>query len=471
MSTLPGYEFRTKPRKHQLAALTKMGDQSSFGLFMDVGTGKSWTALAVMARRYNLGQSYHALIISKNGVQTQWVTEQMDLHFPDSIPHKYMVYRNAAAFDRGMEQMMEFSGLRILAMNIESLATAKGRDVAVRFLKDAQGEGSIYFDESHTIKNISAKRTKTALVLGGLAKYRMIMTGTPIGKDVVDLYAQFRFLDKDIFGMNKAEFIERYCVTVTTPFGDEIVGQKNVDELQARIEPYIFRITSQEALDLPPKVYDTIPFELSDEQLRLMREIKNEYYTASDAGSMTVANAAAALTRIQQVSCGFLPLDDGSTRELPNPRLEALQDVLDQREGKAIIWCRFNEDIKRVWTALAPHAVHYFGKTSSEDREIAIREFMDPASTIRYLVANPEAAGTGRNLQGTCQTNVYYSNSFNALSRWQSEGRTWRDGTKGSVTYFDLVASKSPDRRILGSLRDKKSVSDLTLDDFREMLK
>ena len=469
MSTRPAYSFLTQPRKHQTSALRKIGHLPASGLFMDVGTGKSWTALALMGQRYAAGESEHALIVSKNGVHVQWCSEQVPMHL--NVPYQCWAYRSTAKVDRELEFLLEKPDLKILAMNIEALATAKGRDIATRFLQAAKGTGSIYFDESHTIKNISAKRTKTALVLGKLAKYRMILTGTPIGKDVVDLYAQFRFLDADIFGMNKAEFIERYCVTVTTPFGDEIVGQKNVEELQARIEPYIFRITSQEALDLPPKVYDTTPFELSDEQLRLMREIKNEYYTASDQGSMTVVNAAAALTRIQQVSCGFLPLDDGSTRELPNPRLEALQDVLGQREGKAIIWCRFNEDIKRVWTALAPHAVHYFGKTSPEDREIAIREFMDPTSTIRYLVANPEAAGTGLNLQGTCQTNVYYSNSFNALSRWQSEGRTWRDGTKGSVTYFDLVAAKSPDKRILASLRDKKSVSDLTLDDFREMLK
>lgn len=467
----PAYKYLTQPRKHQASALDKMGAQDVFGLFMDVGTGKSWTAISVMGRRYCAGESEHALIISKNGVQVQWLAEQIPMHLHPDVPVSALVFSNTRRFERDMETALETSSLKILAMNIESLATNAGRDAAVRFLKAGKGTGSIYLDESHTIKNISAKRTKTALVLSGLAKYRMIMTGTPIGRDVVDLYAQFRFLDKDIIGLNKAEFIDRYCVTVATPFGDEIVGQKNVEELQARIDPYIFRITSAEALDLPPKVYDETRFELSEEQLRIIREIKAEYYTAADTGTSTVANAAAALTRIQQVSCGFLPLDDGSVRELPNPRLDALLSVLEQREGKAIIWCRFNEDVKRVWTALSPLCVHYFGKTRPEDREIAIREFMDPSSSIRYLIANPEAAGTGLNLQGTCNTNVYYSNSFNALSRWQSEGRTWRDGTVGSVAYFDLVANKSPDKRVLNNLKDKKSISDLTLDDFRELLK
>jgi hypothetical protein len=471
-STRPAFKYLTEPRKHQVSALEKMGDKHTFGLFMDVGTGKSWTTIAVMGRRFCAGESDHALIISKNGVQIQWVAEQIPLHLHHDIPFKTMVYRNSSVLDKNLDQLLASDGLKIFAMNVESIATPTGFDAAARFLRAANGSGAIYLDESQTIKSAGAKRTRAALRLAKLAKYRMILTGTPISKDVVDLYSQLSFLDHDILGTTrKADFIRDYCVTVMTPFGEEIIGQKNVEVLQAKMDPHIFRITSAEALDLPPKVYDQIPFELSEEQLHLIRQIKNDYYTSDAAGESTVSNAAAALTRIQQVSCGFLPLDDGTVRELPNPRLEALLSLLEQREGKAIIWCRFNEDIKRVWQALSPLGVHYFGKTSPADRETALSAFMDPDSGIRYLIANPEAAGTGLNLQGACQTNVYYSNSFNALSRWQSEGRTWRDGTTGSVTYFDLVANRSPDKRVLKNLSDKKSISDLNLDEYREIMK
>jgi SNF2 family DNA or RNA helicase len=448
-----------------------MSYKPHFALFMDVGTGKTWTALAVIGRRWCVGDSDHVFIVSKNGVQSQWVHEQMPKHMPPYIPTQSLVFHTGARFEKQFAEFLAFPGLKVFAMNIEAVGTDKGRDAATRFLVAAKGTGSIYLDESHTIKDISANRTENLLFLGSRAKYRMIMTGTPIGKNVVDLYSQFRFLDKEIFGMNKQQFKDRYCVTVSGPFGDEIVGQKNVEELQEKIEPYIFRITSQEALDLPPKVYKEYPFELSTLQLSVMKEIKNEYYAELDGGTMTVTHAAAALTRLQQVSCGFLELDDGTRRQLPNPRLQALLSLLEQREGKAIIWCRFTEDIRQVWTALQGQAMHYFGGTIKEDREKAVREFLDPHSTIRYLVANPDAAGTGLNLQGSCNTNVYYSNSFDAISRWQSEGRTWRDGTVGSVAYFDLMANRSPDRRILRNLKDKKSISDLTLDDFREMIK
>jgi hypothetical protein len=471
-STRPAFKYLTEPRKHQVAALEKMGDKHAFGLFMDVGTGKSWTTIAVMGRRFCAGESDHALIISKNGVQTQWVNSEIPKHLHPDIPRQTMVYRNSAALNKRLDELLRFDGLKVLAMNVESIATPAGFEAASRFLRAGNGRGAIYLDESQTIKSAGAKRTRAALRLGKLAKYRMILTGTPISKDVVDLYSQLSFLDQDILRLTrKADFIRNYCVTVMTPYGEEIVGQKNVEQLQAQIDPHIFRITSAEALDLPPRVYDQIPFELSEEQLHLIRQIKNDYYTADAAGEATVSNAAAALTRIQQVSCGFLPLDDGTIRELSNPRLDALLSLLEQRKGKAIIWCRFNEDIKRVWQSLSPLGVHYFGKTSPADRETALSAFMDPDSGIRYLIANPEAAGTGLNLQGICQTNVYYSNSFNALSRWQSEGRTWRDGTLGSVTYFDLVANRSPDKRVLKNLNDKKSISDLNLDEYRELMK
>lgn len=472
MPTLPEFKFKTEPRKHQVNALNKMGDKHAFGLFMDVGTGKSWTTIAVMGRRFCAGESEHALIISKNGVQVQWVAEQIPLHLHDSIPRKTMVYRNSNKVIEQVDGLLASEGLKVLAMNIESISTPTGFKAAERFLRAGEGSGAIYLDESQTIKSAGAKRTRAALRLAKLAKYRMILTGTPISKNVVDLYSQLSFLDQSILGTTrKSDFIRDYCVTVMTPYGEDIIGQKNVEVLQAKMDPHIFRITSAEALDLPPKVYDQIPFELSEEQIRLIREIKNNYYIADERGESTVGNAAAALTRIQQVSCGFLPMDDGTVLDLPNPRLDALLSLLEQREGKAIIWCRFNEDIKRVWITLNPYAVHYFGKTDAEDRQKAIKLFLDPTSHARYLIANPEAAGTGLNLQGICQTNVYYSNSFNALSRWQSEGRTWRDGTTGSVTYFDLVANRSPDKRVLKNLRDKRSISDLNLDDYRELLK
>ena len=328
-------------------------------------------------------------------------------------------------------------------------------------------------DESQDIKNSNSLRTKAAMKFGSLCRYRMILTGTPIAKNLVDAFSQFKFLDDRIFGHKYVTtFRSRYCVLHHNGFGLEIVGHKNVEEFYKKIEPHSFRITAGEALDLPPRVYIKQPFILSDEQLKLMKSLRLTFSAEYKSGKrIDVLNAAGLVTRLQQISCGFIVDESGGKHRLPNPRLEALKNVLEQRQGKAIIWCRFNEDIKIVSEALGNEAVQYYGGTSEKDRALNKAAFFDKNSSVRYFVASPESAGIGLDgFQFICSTNIYYSNSFNSLARWHSEGRTDRDGAKESSTYIDLIAKSSPDLGILANLRDKKSISDLALDEYRKLI-
>jgi len=468
----PAFTYKTPPRAHQERALTKMIHKTSFGLFMDIGTGKSWTGIAMMGKRWCAGKSDYVLLVAKNGVHTQWVTEQLPKHMSEVVPWKAWVWSKTKKAEAEFEQMMKFDGLKIFAINIDALITIAAEQKIMRFLKAASGHATMIVDESQDIKNISAMRTKAAIKYGNLCKYRMIMTGTPIAKNLVDAFSQFKFLDENIFGHRYVTtFRSRYCQLRDNGFGLEIVGHKNVEEFYRKIDPHIFRINADEVLDLPPKVYVTQPFVLSDEQKRLMKDLRQNFMASVGSGAkISVPNAAALVTRMQQISCGFAVDEEGHVRELPNPRLEELVNVLEQREGKAIIWCRFNEDIRRVMKKLGDKTVDYYGETSPKARQQNLDLFLNANSSVRYLVASPEAAGTGLNLQGICRTNVYYSNSFNSLARWQSEGRTWRDGTTGSVVYIDLVAKGSPDSRILQNLKDKKSISDLALDEYRKLI-
>lgn len=467
----PTFQFKTSPRDHQKQALEKLQNLDSFGLFMDVGTGKSWTAIAFMGQRWCKGQSDHVLLVAKNGVHRQWVAEQIPEHMSESVRWTAWVYGKTKRAEREFEEMMAFDGLKIMAINIDAIVTPGGESKILAFLKQAKGRATMIIDESQDIKNMSASRTKAAIKFGSLCRYRMIMTGTPIAKNVIDLFSQFKFLDERILGFRYiTAFRNQFCVMRDTPFGKIIAGSKNIEELYKKIDPCIFRITSEEALDLPPKVYMRREFALSDAQLKVMKELRQQFFAEVGKGEISsVTTAATLLTRMQQISCGFLPTDDNKIIKFPNPRMEELKSIIEQRTGKIIVWCRFNQDIESVMKELGQEAVDYYGRTPEGQRKKNLELFMDKDSGIRFLVASPEAAGTGLNLQGLCNTNIYYSNSFNALARWQSEGRTWRDGTKGTVTYFDLVAQKSPDKKILANLRDKKSVSDMTLDDYRKL--
>ena len=186
---------------------------------------------------------------------------------------------------------------------------------------------------------------------------------------------------------------------------------------------------------------------------------------------MTVNNAAVMLMRLQQLACGYIKMEDGTYMDLErNPRLDALLRLRAQTSGKAITWCRFNKDIENVTKALGAGAVSYYGPTSTGDRTEAKHRFInDPACTD--IVANPAAMGKGVDgLQEACQLAIYYSNSFDAIHRWQSEDRIHRIGQAGTATYFDLVARGSPDRAILANLRRKKGLSDLVLDDIKRII-
>lgn len=468
----PTFRFKTPPRDHQKKALEKLATKPHCGLFMDVGTGKSWTAIALMGMRWCSGESDHVLLVAKNGVHNQWVEEALPQHMSDVVPWKAWVFGKTRKDDVKFQETLNFEGLKILAINIDAISTPKGEARILEFLNSSEGRATMIVDESQDIKNIQSNRTTFALRYRNLVKYAMIMTGTPIAKDIVDLFSQFKFLHPSILGHKYiTTFKKHYCEMEMTDYGLKVVGHKNIEELYSRIEPYIFRVTSDEALKLDHPIYDERPFILSDEQKKAMKQLRDNFFADFGGDSqLFIKNAASLLTRMQQISCGYLPMEDGSLKTFPNPRLNALVDLLDQRSGKVAIWCRFNHDIELLSKELGAKSVTYYGKTTQQQRMTAKDRFLNDPDVI-YFIASPEAAGTGLDgLQTVCWTNVYYSNSFNSLARWQSEGRTRRDGTTTAVTYFDLIAKGSPDRKILANLRSKKSVSDLTLDEYRQML-
>lgn len=473
-STRPCFQFRTPPRAHQKRALEKLSSLTACGLFMDIGTGKSWTGIAMIGQRWCAGRSDHVLLIAKNGVHEQWVEEQIPQHMSPSVPYKCWIFDpHRKAGRRAFEQLLQFDGLKIFAINIDAINTKAGEKFILEFLAAARGRATIIVDESQDIKNWNAGRTKAAIKYAKLCAFRMIMTGTPIARDLLDLFSQFQFLDESIIGHRYiTTYKSHYCVYEDTDFGPKLVGHKNVEQLYKRIDPYIFRITSEEALDLPPKVYDPRKFVLTSQQLKMMQQLKDNFFASLPSGSqLNVKNAAALIIKLQQIACGWLADDDGNIERFENPRIDAMKDIIDQRSGKVIIWCRFHEDIDNVMKALGSGARHYYGLTEQSDRAEAKRLFIDKTSSVRWLVASAETAGTGLDgLQHACSTNIYYSQSYNALARWQSEGRTWRDGTTETVTYFDLIAKGSPDLGILRNIRKKKEISDLTLDDFRRLL-
>lgn len=444
----------------------------AFAVFAETGTGKTKILIDMAGTLWCAGLIDAVLIISPKGVHEQWVKEQLPEHL--GLP-----YHAQAISQKDKIKEWTPDKLAILSVNIDYVRLENGLKNCFAFIDGFKKRVLLILDESHKIKNYSSNRTETIQALGRACAFRRIATGTPIAKNLVDAFAQYYFLDKRILGQEYiTTFKASYCVMGGFELS-EVVDHKNVEQFYGRIAPYTFRITKEEAdLQLPPKHYARHSFELSEEQRKHYVAMKRDMITQMDNGKLaTVANAVAQLTRLQQIGCGFLVSGadkekgiPGEIQPLKNARLEALQEVLESREGKCVVWARFDYDILAIREALGRECVTYYGATSPDARTNAKQRFLDPHSGIRFFVGNPAAGGTGLNLQGDCRTVVYYSNSFNAIDRWQSEDRVHRIGTKGAVTYIDLVATRSVDTKILNNLRDKKSISDLTFDEIRRLL-
>jgi hypothetical protein len=467
------YNWKHKPWEHQSKAIGLSWDREAYGLFLEMGLGKTAILIANAGILHKQGKLTGVLILSPKGVHRQWVEEQVPEHLDPSIEWERVIWKPGSKYSNIELKMPD--RLTFFSMNVDAIRTDAGFKAAKQFFRLHKGKSMMIVDESHLIKNHTASRTKYTVKIGEEATYRRIATGTPIAKNVMDAWSQMMFLNPQILGHKYASsFRARYC-TMGGWENKQIVGSKNTEEFYSLIAPHTFRLTKAEALDLPPKIYVTREYEMSDATRQHYNSLKHTFLTSLSNGDIVdVPSAAVALVRLQQVLCGYLPQEEGGIETFSHERIDTLMEIVEQVEGPVLIWARFNEDIRRIVATLEEYdgpgsAVQYVGATSQADRKTNVGRWL--AGEARHFVSNPAAGGTGLNLQGGgCQTVIYYSNSFDALHRWQSEDRVHRIGTKGAVTYYDLVATKSLDRMILRNLRDKKALSAMTLDDIRTML-
>lgn len=462
------YKPALKLFKHQQDALNISAYRTSYAYLLEMGLGKTAVAIANAGILYSEGKIDGVLVIAPLGVTTQWIEEQIPLHIDPRLETNGLLWKGK---DISVEDMSK-PGMVWFAINTDAIRTKRGLDHCKRFLH--MRRCMMIVDESHLIKSPRAARTKAALALGALAPYRRIMTGTPIAKNIVDAWSQFKFLDQAILGHRYVvSFRSRYCIMGGFE-GREIVGQKNTTEFYTLIAPHSFRLTKAEALDLPEKMYVTRNYDMGEATKVHYKSMKQTFMTEVASGDMVDAShAAVALLRLQQIICGYLPHPDGGVELISNERIDVAMEIVRQVQGPVVIWCRFVEDIRRLVEALEVEegkgcTVSYYGATTTTERKANVKKFLD--GEARFFVSNAASGGVGLNLQGKCQTVIYYSNSFAALDRWQSEDRTHRMGMFGAVTYFDIVANRSVDKLLLRNLRNKKSISDLTLDQIRQMI-
>ena len=469
------YKFRTKPYAHQLVALSKSWNKKEYGYFMEMGTGKSKVLVDNMSMLYDKGKIDGALIVAPKGVYTNWLSQEIPAHLVRHIKPKMVLWTATTSKAKDKENQQLFKpdlDLHILIMNVEAFSTKKGVEFAYKFLRSHKTLMAI--DESTTIKNPTAKRTKSILMLGRHAKYRRILTGSPVTKSPLDLYSQCAFLNENLLDHSSYySFRNRYARMVDRNFGGRrvqiVASYQRLDELEDILKAFSYRVQKVDCLDLPKKIYMNRVVELTKDQKEAYATMKSAALALLKGKMSTAPHVLTQLMRLHQITCGHLKSDDGKITNFKHNRIEELIDVIDEMEGKVIIWANYVHDIKEITAALEDEygegcVVQYYGEVSSEDRQTAIKEFQDPNSNVKYFIGNTQTGGYGITL--TAASNViYYSNSYDLEKRLQSEDRAHRIGQHKPVTYVDLIAEKTVDEKIIKALRKKINIASTIMGD------
>ena len=478
------YKFKTEPFDHQRKALEDSWSAEFYALFMEMGTGKSKVAIDTMGMLYEAKELGAVLIIAPKGVYDNWVKGEIPTHLPDRI-ERLVVRWTPSTSKKFQEEMKEivyqpFDGLKIFVINVDALSTPRGTKAAYVFLAKNPAN-MVLIDESTTIKNRKATRTKNVMMLAKDAKYKRILTGSPVTKSPMDLFSQCSFLSAEALGFNSYyAFQNRYAIVQKRTMGarsfQEISGYRRLDELNLKLDNFSNRVLKEECLDLPSKMYLRRDVPLTTEQEKAYIQMKKLALAKLENGELaTTSSVLTQIMRLQQICCGHIQSDDGELVTLASNRYKELIDVTEELQGKAIIWATYTHDIQQIASALrdrfGPEAVAtYYGATEQDERQDIVNQFQEKDSPLRFFVGQPRTGGYGITLTAA-NTVIYFSNSYDLEIRLQSEDRAHRIGQEQKVTYIDLVSPKTIDEKILKALRGKIDLAGKVLgEEVREWL-
>jgi SNF2 family DNA or RNA helicase len=475
------YKFKTKPYGHQLDALEASWDKENFAYFMEMGTGKSKVLLDNAAILYDKGLINGLLLIAPKGVYKNWYDSEIPTHLPDHIAKKVVLWKTS---DKSKKQQdilnilfKSETDLHILIMNVEAFSSGNGTQFAKKFL--SCHKSMIAIDESTTIKTPTSNRTKNILSLRKDCKYRRILTGSPVTKSPLDLFSQCQFLDPWLLDhQSYYTFRARYSICKKIQVNGRqveiVVGYRNLAELSEKIKPFSRRILKEDCLDLPSKSYVKHYVELTKEQKKVYQQMKKEAIAFLDGKMQSSATVMTQLMRLHQITCGHFTADDGTIKDLPCSRLAELMSILENVEGKSIIWSHYTHDVRRIIAEIKrvygdDAVVDYYGATDTDARSKNIKKFQtDP--NCRFFVGTTHTGGYGITL--TAGSNmIYFSNGYDLEKRQQSEARIDRIGQTRKMTYIDIMSQDTIDERIVKALRNKVNIANTIMDeDFREWI-
>lgn len=443
-----------------------------YALFMEVGTGKTLPALALIGHLYGIGKISKALIVCPLAVFTAWINDFKHLDVSGEL---HVLKGTSNQKIRTLNYLKQASGLQILLTNYESVRSLGG--CIIDWSPDM-----IICDESQKIKTHNSQQSKALHHLGDRAKYKLILTGTPVGNSPIDFWSQYRFLDKSIFGGSYYSFLARYAEmsTEVTHSGQrykKLIGYHHLSELVDKAHSIAYRVKKADCLDLPEQTNEYRLIDLETQAQKQYNSLKNNSVAElSKTEVVTTRQVITKLLRLSQFCGGFLggieSLDGMSERtieQVSRAKLNALKDLLEDEiasDKKVVIFARFRPEINAIRQILGttPHVV-MTGDTTADERIAAVNAFQNDPK-IKAFVANPQCAGAGITLTAA-DTMIFYSLSYSYLEYEQARARIHRIGQKNTCTYIHLLINNSIDQTVLAALEAKKDIAKLVVDNVK----
>lgn len=443
-----------------------------FGLLFEMGCGKTLTAIAIAGAGYQMGKVERLLIVAPTSVVAVWPKELQEY-----AKFKYTCKTLLGEKKQRIKQIDDllkfpFKALKVAVINYEST----WRPEILEKLKEFDAD-MIIADESQRIKTYDAAQSKAMHELGDQARYKLILSGTPVQTAAIDIWSQYRFLDKTVFGDNFFKFRGRYAIM--GGYGNKkIVGYKDLEGLIKKEHSIAFRVTKDEALDLPEQTFETRKIQFSQKEKNLYERIKKDSYAELDGGGhITATTVLTRLLRLQQLAGGFLVQDDAQKPQLVSrAKLDALADIIEDyvigSGKKLVIFARFIAEVKAIMELadkVLPKElkqVAIYGDIKKEDRGDIVKQFQEDPKTVLFI-GQIDTAGTGITLTAA-DTCVYYSKNFNYATYSQSLSRIHRIGQRNCCTYIDLEIEGTIDELISKALSRKEDMAKTVVDNWRD---
>ena len=457
--------LKTVPFQHQVAAFNMAITRPSFAALMEQGCGKTAVAIAAAGYRFQRGEVRRVLVVAPASVVPVWPVE-FNLHA--DFPHDVRPLEGSTAKRAGLLQSWQTDPTHLQVAVINYEATWRMEEALIAWRPDM-----IICDESQRIKTPGARQSKAMARLGTIARYRMILTGTPVSQGPLDFYSQYRFLDRAIFGTSYWAFRNRYALMGGYE-NRQVIGYQNLDDLVQKAHSVAFRCRKEDCLDLPEQVDQVMFCDLEREAQRIYDQlVKESVAELSEENIVMAPNVLSRLLRLSQMTGGYLRVDEQTTL-VSKAKMGLLEETLDdllEAGKKVVVFARFVPEIEAIVKMLEKKKVAHgliYGATPMDARGEMVESFQtDPA--VKVFVAQVQTAGLGITLHAA-DTAIFYSLDYSFANYDQCRARIHRIGQKNKCTYIHLVARMTVDEKVLAALAEKKSLADQVVDNWRELL-